>query len=66
MPEKDNWIYKTTRYGKEYESEISVCHTFVCKVMKKAGVFEPFGVDFDCNELTLFDLTKMKIFDSEF
>lgn len=66
IPEKDEWVYKTTRYGEEFESQVSICHTFVCKVMKHAGIFDQFNVNFDCNELSLYDLLKMKIFDSDF
>lgn len=66
IPEEDHWKYNTTRYGEPYEEEISVCHTFVCKVMKHAGVFDKFGVNFNCNEFSLFDVTKLKIYDSNF
>jgi len=30
IPEKDDWVYKTTRYGQEYETPITVCNEFAC------------------------------------
>ena len=30
IPEDDNFIYKTTRYGKPEETPVMICHEFVC------------------------------------
>ena len=65
MPEKDNYIYPTTKYGKPVESHVMVCHEFVCQVLRAGLVFEhKFGTsDFNCNEFGLYDLYKLEIFE---
>lgn len=30
LPEQDDWVYDTTRYGKPARSIVMVCHEFVC------------------------------------
>ena len=44
-----------------------VCNTFVCRIMKEAGVFLKYGdINFNCNELTIFDMLKLNIFEKNF
>ena len=46
IPESDDWVYPTTKYGEPYESDVSICNVFTCKLLRSAGVFGEFGEDF--------------------
>lgn len=61
IPEQDSWLYATKQNGKPVKSRAMVCVDFACQVLKAAGVFG--NLDFNCNELNLVDLHKLKIFD---
>ena len=39
MVELDTYVYPTNKYGEPYTSDVSICHVFVCKVFRAAGVF---------------------------
>ena len=43
IPEKDGWIYETTRFGEPEQSPVMICNVFVCNVWKAAGLFA--GID---------------------
>ena len=46
IPEEDSWLYPTTRNGEPFESDVSICNVFTCKVLKAAGIFGSLGEDF--------------------
>ena len=46
IPELDEWTYPTTKYSEPFESDVSICNVFTCKVLKAAGVFGEFGEGF--------------------
>ncbi len=44
-----------------------ICNTFVCWVLREGGVFKKFGdIKFNCNELSLYDLQKLAIYEKDF
>ena len=43
IPESDDWVYPTTKYAEPYESDVSICNVFTCKVLRSAGVFGEYG-----------------------
>jgi hypothetical protein len=43
IPEEDSWMYPTTRNGEPFESDVSICNVFTCKVLRAAGVFGDIG-----------------------
>ena len=43
IPEEDNWLYPTTKYGEPYDSDVSICNVFTCKVLRAAGIFGDIG-----------------------
>ncbi len=47
IPEEDSWLYPTTKYGEPFESDVSICNVFTCKVMKAAGIFGDLAEDFE-------------------
>jgi len=41
-----------------------VCHEFVCNILREGGAFKKFGdLEFNCNEFSLYDVEKLKIFE---
>ena len=64
--EKDEWMYNTTRYGKEDVGPAMMCSSFVCNMWKAAGIFEEIGNDINCAEFTPYDVHALKIFDENF
>lgn len=67
IPEDDNFIYKTTRFGKPEETPVMICHEFVCQALRAGNVFSKFGnPEFNCNESSLFDIYKLSIFEKDF
>ena len=59
--EKDEWLYKTLRYGEEDVGRSMVCCVFACSMLKAGGVLA--NLDINCGELTNYDLASMAIFD---
>jgi len=55
IPEQDNWMYNTTRYGVVAEGPALVCCTFVCNMWKHAGVFGELADQIQCAEQTNLD-----------
>jgi hypothetical protein len=43
IPESDDWIYPTYKYGEPHIADVSICNVFTCKVLKAAGIFAEFG-----------------------
>ena len=66
VPEEDQWQYPTLKNGEPFESDVSICHVFVCKVWREAGVFGDIGDEFSCGELLVNDNYKMKIYEEDF
>jgi len=64
IPENDYWLYNTTRNDVPTEHRIMICHCFVCNVWRSAGVLG--NADFNCNEMALWDTSKLNIFDNNF
>lgn len=56
IPESDEWLYDNMT--------LHVCSTFVAAVLKNSGVFDEYT--FSASEITPFDLTQMKIYDTEY
>ena len=48
LPENDHWIYPTLRNGEPYQSDVSICNVFTCKILKEAGIFGIVVMD-SCN-----------------
>lgn len=61
--EMDSFIYNTTRNGDLYSSDISLCHIFVCKVFKAAGIFGNLKDDFQCGDLSVNDMYRLNIYE---
>lgn len=58
IPEDDRWTYydyKTNTTGKSM-----VCDVFVCNLYRNAGLFD--DLDFNCAELTPFDMTELDFY----
>jgi hypothetical protein len=55
MPERDDYLYNTTRYDEPAVGKSMVCCQFVCGMWKAAGVFGSMGKDIQCGELTNWD-----------
>ena len=49
VPEEDSWVYPTLRNDQAYESDVSICNVFVCKIWREAGVFDNIGQWFFVN-----------------
>ena len=49
LPENDHWIYPTLRNGEPYQSDVSICNVFTCKILKEAGIFGIVVMD-SCNK----------------
>ena len=49
VPEEDSWVYPTLRNNQAYESDVSICNVFVCKIWREAGVFDDIGQWFFVN-----------------
>ena len=60
LPEKDEYLYNTTRYDKPGKFSAMNCVVFVCRILKAGGVFG--HLDFNCEEMSMPDLYKLKIF----
>lgn len=58
IPEQDSWEYNTTRYGKPTVGKDMVCDVFVCNIWKAGGVFGDLVDDFNCAELTPWDVVR--------
>lgn len=56
--EQDGWMYNTTRYGKPAMGPSMVCCVFVCNMWKAGGVFSNIDNDFQCAELTNWDVSR--------
>ena len=64
IPEQDDWMYNTTRYGVQTVGKSQVCNVFVCNMWKSGGVYSPINNDFQCGEQTLWGLFSLNIFDT--
>jgi len=65
LPEKDGWIYPTTRDGKPELSPVMICNVFVCNVWKHAGVFSGIEDDIQCGETSVNDNYRLKLYSNE-
>ena len=52
LPENDNWIYPTLRNGEPYQSDVSICNVFTCKILKEAGIFGKIVMDSGKQEIS--------------
>jgi len=66
IPERDSWLYNTTRDGSSARGEAMVCSTFVCRMWKAAGLFQEVGNEVNCGEFTPYDVYSLKVFDDDF
>jgi len=60
IPEQDDWLYETTRYGEPTLSKSMVCNDFVCNVMKAGGLFG--DVEINCGDSSVNDMYKLNIY----
>ena len=64
IPENDTWMYPTLRNGEPFESDVSICNVFTCKVLREGGVFG--DVEFNCGEFSVNDNYRLKIYEENF
>jgi len=56
IPEQDDWVYS--------DGKNMVCDVFVCSMWKAAGLFGDLVDEFQCSELTPFDVYRLNFFDT--
>ena len=65
VPEQDNWKYSITNLYRNgtFQGPSQVCSVLGCNVLRAAGVFDSIHGDFQCAELSVWDVFSLKIFD---
>merc|ERR1711871_900366 len=66
IPEMDEWMYNTTRWGQPVEGMSMVCDVFICAVYKAAGLFGSDAEQIQCSEQTNWDVYSIALFDKNF
>ena len=64
VPEEDSWQYPTLKNGEPFQSDVSICNVFTCKVLRAGGVFG--DVQFNCGEISVNDAYRLKIYEENF
>jgi len=65
IPEKDGWIYETTRFGEPEQTPVMICNVFVCNVWKAAGLFADIDDQIECGETSVNDNYRLNIYSTE-
>ena len=65
IPEKDGWIYETTRFGEPELSPVMICNVFVCNVWKAAGLFADVEDQIECGETSVNDNYRLNIYTTQ-
>ena len=65
IPERDGWLYHTTRFGQPDLSPVMICNVFVCNVWKHGGVFSDIDNDIQCGETSVNDNYRLKVYSEE-
>jgi hypothetical protein len=67
LPEKDSYMYETTRFGKPIVGKSMVCCVFVCNMWKAGGIFkDSIDNDFNCAEAVNTDDFSLDLFDHNY
>jgi hypothetical protein len=66
VPEKDEWTYRTTRYGKPATGLSNVCSTYVCNVLRHGGAFAGTALaeGIQCTEQTPWNMQALQLWDT--
>jgi len=65
IPEKDGWIYETTRFGEAEKSPVMICNVFVCNVWKAGGLFGDIDDQIECGETSVNDNYRLNIYSTQ-
>jgi hypothetical protein len=65
IPETDDSIYPTTKFGEPFDSDVSICNVFTCKVLREGGVFDS-NYEINCGEFGVSDNYRLKIYEENF
>ena len=63
--ELDSYIYHSKKVnGEPIDSDVSLCHVLVCKVFKASGIFGNMTDSFQCGDLSVNDMYRLKIYET--